>query len=95
MPARTGGQGVIQRISWRDIQSGSQRDIRRSRKSWKSRKSRSLGNVQSGGSPDNVLYCLSPHSVCHRVIGTLLKDPNRYSRLYEEFPAKKYVNIVP
>jgi hypothetical protein len=27
-----------------------------------------------------VLYCLSPHSVCHRVIGTLLKDPNRYSR---------------
>ncbi|KAJ7701304.1 hypothetical protein B0H14DRAFT_2648433 [Mycena olivaceomarginata] len=23
------------------------------------------------------------------VIGTLLKDPNRYSRLYEEFPGKK------
>jgi hypothetical protein len=52
------------------------------------------GEHSEWGSPDNVLYCLEPHSVCHRVIGTLLKDPNRYSRLYEEFPAKKYVNIV-
>jgi hypothetical protein len=34
-----------------------------------------------------VLWCCSPHSACHRVIGILLGASNIYYRPYEEFPA--------